>query len=144
MTTQYLYQWLSSALTYTFGDSGQLCKVHYDSCWCSESAGYWGLMNLIQIIVKSLIYDAPNHNTKMVLVPSCSWFCPIHWSQVLSREWCSWSSTDRQWSNDIWVINNSIAYQCAAYIRGLAVFEFLSDIWTPTCLGVDMSRSGLT
>ena len=32
----------------------------------------------------------------MFLVLSCSCLCPIHWSQVLSREWrCSWSSADR-------------------------------------------------
>ena len=29
---------------------------------------------------------------------------PIHWSQVLSREWiCNWSSADRRCSNYIWV-----------------------------------------
>ena len=44
---------------------------------------------------------------------SCSCLCPIHWCQVLSREWrCSWSSADgdRRFSNYIWVINNFIAY----------------------------------
>ena len=42
----------------------------------------------------------------MFLVSSCSCLCPIHWSQVLSREWsCSWSSTDRRCSNYVWVIN---------------------------------------
>ena len=42
----------------------------------------------------------------MFLVPSCSCLCPIHWTQVLSREWrCSWSSADRQCSNYIFVIN---------------------------------------
>ena len=35
----------------------------------------------------------------MFLVSSCSWLCPIHWSQVLRCEWrCSWSSADRRWS----------------------------------------------
>ena len=39
----------------------------------------------------------------MFLVSSCSWLCPIQWSQVLSREWrCRW--------NYIWVIDNFIAY----------------------------------
>ena len=47
----------------------------------------------------------------MFLVSSCSCLCPIHWSQVLSREWrCSWSSADRRCCNYIWVINNCIAY----------------------------------
>ena len=41
-----------------------------------------------------------------------SCMCPIHWSQVLSREWrCSWSSADRRCPNYIWVvINDYIAY----------------------------------
>ena len=56
----------------------------------------------------------------MHLVPSCSCLYPIRWSQVLSWEWrCSWSSVDRRCSNYIWVINNSIAYQSASYIRDL-------------------------
>ena len=47
-------------------------------------------------------------------------------SQVLSREWrCSWSSTDRH-SNYIWVINNFIAYQGAAYIIVLTVMVVTS------------------
>ena len=45
----------------------------------------------------------------MILVSSCTCLCPIHWSQVLSREWrCSWSSTDRRCSNYIWVIDNFV------------------------------------
>ena len=60
---------------------------------------------------------------KMFLVLSCICLCPIHWSQVLSREWrCSWSSADRQWSKYIWVINNFIAYWGAFYIRGLKAY----------------------
>ena len=39
----------------------------------------------------------------MILVSSCICLCPIHWSQVLSREWrCSWSTANRQWST-IWL-----------------------------------------
>ena len=60
----------------------------------------------------------------MLLVSSCSCLFPIHWSQVLSREWrCSWSSTDRRCSNCIWVMNKLITYW-AAYIRRLTVFAF--------------------
>ena len=56
----------------------------------------------------------------MFLVSSCSCFCAIHWSQVLSWEWrCSWSSACR--SNYIWVINNCIVYLGVAYIRGLTL-----------------------
>ena len=61
--------------------------------------------------------------------------CPIHWSQVLSQEWrCSWSSTDRQCSKYIWVINNFIAYWGVTYIGGLRVvicvahYLFICDV----------------
>ena len=37
-----------------------------------------------------------------------------------------WSSANRQCSNYIWVINNSIAYQGAAYIKGLTVGQHLN------------------
>ena len=58
----------------------------------------------------------------MFLISFCSCLCPIHWSQVLSREWrCSWSSTVRRCSNYIWVINNFVACYGMAYIRGLTV-----------------------
>ena len=58
----------------------------------------------------------------MFLVSSCCCLCPIHWSQVLSREWrCSWSSADGRCSNYIWVINNFIACWGAFYIRGFTV-----------------------
>ena len=43
---------------------------------------------------------------KNFLVASSSCLCPIHWSQLLSRECrCSWSCTDRWWSNYICLIN---------------------------------------
>ena len=46
---------------------------------------------------------------------------PIHWSQVLSREWrCSWSSADRQCCNYIWVIYNFIAYYKV---------QLISEVW---------------
>ena len=58
----------------------------------------------------------------MFLISSCSCLCPIHWSQVLSREWrCSWSNADRRCSNYIWVINKFIAYGGVTHIRGLTV-----------------------
>ena len=53
------------------------------------------------------------------LVSSCSCLCPLHWSQLLSREWrCSWSSTDRWCSNYMYirVIINFVAYlRCRLY-----------------------------
>ena len=58
----------------------------------------------------------------MFVALSCRCLCPVHWSQVLSREWrCSWSSADRRWSNYICVINNFIAYTCVLFIRDLMV-----------------------
>ena len=60
----------------------------------------------------------------MSLISSCSCLCPIHWSQVLCREWrCSWSSADRRCSNYIWVMNKIIAYQDATYIRGFTAIR---------------------
>ena len=59
----------------------------------------------------------------MILVSSCSCLCPIHWSQVWSREWrCSWSSADRRCSNYIWVKSTILLpTKSASYIRGLTV-----------------------
>ena len=48
------------------------------------------------------------NDSRLVSCRSC--LCPIHWSQMLSREQrCSWSSADRRCSNYIWVIKNFIA-----------------------------------
>ena len=63
----------------------------------------------------------------MILASACSCLCPIHWSQVLSREWrCSWSSADRRCSNYLWVIHNLNAYWGATYIRDLTVHVFVT------------------
>ena len=61
-------------------------------------------------------------NLHIFLVLSCSCLCPIHWSQVLSREWrCSWNSAEKRCSIYIWMINNVIAHYGASYIRDLTV-----------------------
>ena len=58
----------------------------------------------------------------MFLVLSCRCLCPIHWSQVLSRELrSSWSCADRRCSNYIWVINNFFAYKGATYIADVLI-----------------------
>ena len=58
----------------------------------------------------------------MILLSSCACLCPIHWGQVLSREWrCSWSSADRRCSNYIWVINSFIGFSEVPYIRCFTV-----------------------
>ena len=51
---------------------------------------------------------SPNLNASRL--SSCSYICPIQWSQVLSREWRSCrGSADRRCSNYIWVMDNIIA-----------------------------------
>ena len=58
----------------------------------------------------------------MFLLSSCSYHCPIHWSQVLGRKWrYRRSSADRQCFNYIWVIDNVIAHKGATYIRDFYV-----------------------
>ena len=60
--------------------------------------------------------------TQMFLIFACCSLCAIYLSQMLSGEWrCSWSSADRRCSNYILVINKSIAYKSATYIRDLTV-----------------------
>ena len=62
----------------------------------------------------------------------CICLFPIHWSQVIRREWrCSWSSADRRCSNYTWVINNFIAYKGASYVKGFTVY--LYHIHTDPC-----------
>ena len=74
---------------------------HEDKFWSNPFRLPSSLLYKRQQIPKTLMY----------LASSCSSLCPIHWSQVLSREWrCSWSSVDRRCFNYIWVINNCIAY----------------------------------
>ena len=69
--------------------------------------------------------------TQMFLISSCSCLCPIHWSQVLCREWrCSWNSTTGNDPNYIWVIINFITYKGATYIRGLKVYHFSYSLIT--------------
>ena len=67
---------------------------------------------------------------KCFFVSSYIYLCPIHWSQVLSREWkCSWSSADMRCSNYTWVINNSTVNYDASYIKGLTALALYS-CWT--------------
>ena len=89
---------------YTYRSSPRWSLVHK----CGPAT--WNYLCLdIKYTVKSIILDALNLNTEMFLVSCWSWFCPVHWSQVLSPFWrCSWSSADRRCSNYIWVINNFI------------------------------------
>ena len=79
-----------------------------DDCICRLRA-LWNINSIASKIyrntINSLIQGAPNPKTLMFLVASCSCLCPIHWSQVLSREWrCSWSvptgnaPTTSEWS----------------------------------------------
>ena len=81
--------------------------------------------------------------TVMFLFLSSSCLCPIHWSQVLGREWrYSWSSADRQCSNYIWVINNFVAYWGATYIRGLVVCIIFRLMWARVTLSLWIASLG--
>ena len=75
----------------------------------------------------------------MLLESACSCLCATYWSQVLIGEWrCSWSSGDRRCSNYIWLINNSIAFKCVAYIRDLTVQSGHGIASINQCSGVIM------
>ena len=66
---------------------------------------YTYMINIYRQI--SNISRTKSQKSQVFLVSSCSCLCPIHWCQVLSREWrCSWSSTDRRCSKYNWEINN--------------------------------------
>ena len=119
---------------YTFSEKIIHLKMSFAKCPGLSQSQWINPKELGQIFVSSLhtnkanqyllslIYVAPNHITLVILVSSCSCFCPIQWSQVLSTEWrCCRSSADSRCVNYIWVINNFIAYQCVAYIRDLRV-----------------------
>ena len=60
---------------------------------------------------------------------------------MLSREWrCSWSSADRRCANYIWVINNCIAYEGAAYVRGVTVYYTPPRWWLITVVTLSVNR----
>ena len=103
---------------------------------CDNHLGYYPRVSIVCLIKERNSHLSPRYwrnvtynrkrrtNPKIWFFPvsSCSCLCPIHWSQVLSREWrCSHSIADRRRSNYIWVINRFIAYYDAAYIRGLTL-----------------------
>ena len=74
--------------------------------------------------------SASNPKAEMFLFSSCNCLCPIHWNQVLSREWrCGWSSTDRRCSNYNWVIHHFIAYQRALILEVWGQMFSLIYIW---------------
>ena len=72
----------------------------------------------------------------MFLVPACSCHCPIHWSQLLCREWrCNWSSADRRCSDYIWVINNFLPIKVQLILevlRYIKIFQskLLIQFWS--------------
>ena len=99
----------------------QFLSVSCQFGWCD-----WGITCHYCTYRKVSNISSTKSQTSMILVSPCSCLCPIHWSQVFSREWrCSWSSTDRRCSSHIWVIHNLIAFSGPAYIRGLTVLYLL-------------------
>ena len=94
---------------------------HFETILCID--GYANMTSTTMWIWWKNYHQISNtRHTRTQNFLSCSCPCPIHWSQVLSREWrCSWSSADRGCSNYIWVINSAIAYQGMTHINGLTV-----------------------
>ena len=91
----------------------------YLNQWCMIQYSSSGVFNCCQT---SNIRHTNSLKLKCFWIRLAVVFCPIHWSQVLSREWrCSWSSAERRCSNYIWMINNFIASQGVTYIRGLTI-----------------------
>ena len=79
------------------------------------------MIYVISSTVKSLI--KPHQILKHKCFLSCSCLNPIHWSQVLSREWrCDWGNADKPCSSYICGIRKIIAYWCATYIRYLTAY----------------------
>ena len=77
-----------------------------------------------------------NPKTGVFLISSCNCLFPIHWSQVLSREWrYSWSSADRRCSNYFWVINNFIVRR-AGLLWSQQDFEWRWSVPLFKCLTV--------
>ena len=80
------------------------------SLWCYR-------FNFQSIYRQTYNTSSTKSQTYIFFVSSNSWLCPIHWSQVLNREWrCSCSSADRRCSKYICVINNLIGYKGAAIL----------------------------
>ena len=76
------------------------------SCVCQMA------YHLVSNTVKPLKQVAPNPKIQILLVASRGCLCPIHWSQVFSREWrCSRNSAESRCSNYIWVINISALFR---------------------------------
>ena len=90
--------------------------------WCQGICRYSDGKVQNPYTIKTLIENAPNPKTQIFLVSSCVFLCTIHWSEVLIREWRCSSSTHRQCSSYVWVINNSITHQGTTYVRGLTIF----------------------
>ena len=99
---------------------GSHCKVRKKWGLIVGEQALLGLLSWYPLIMyrQTSNIRAPNPKTSKFHMSSCSGLCPVHWSQVLSREWrCSWSSADRWCSNYIWVINNFILVRCGIYYR---------------------------
>ena len=66
---------------------------------------------------------------------------PIHWSQILSREWrCSWSNAARRCSNYI-----SVACKASSYIQGVTVCKcgMCISVYNAVLSYIDVKRVSL-
>ena len=108
-------------------------KTVVRSSYLHNGISYTGKMSSLYWI-RALVTIGPGNHLTLVRQPEpmlayhqlrhvvcdigyCSCLFPIHWSQVLCREWwCSWSSADRRCCNYIWVMNKFIAcWRCVLY-----------------------------
>ena len=96
-----------------WGDLNALHCITWCECDIKTPSLKWSSWDTVNL----LIYGAPYPKSYMFLVSPCSCLCPIHWNQILCREWIySWSRRHRC-SKYIWVINNFIFYQCIFYLK---------------------------
>ena len=107
-----------SCIVWYFCVPGIACMYHYVFC-DNKRIWIWTMWSKAEkdYNISPLTWGIPNPKTLNVYLFFCRCFCPIHWSQVLSRESrCSWSSADRRCSNYIWVITTFCPLRCS-YIR---------------------------
>ena len=106
--------------------------LHYISCIEFYNAEIWKSVYMHSLYMCMFVSYRKTSNTirtktEMFLVSSWSCLCPVHWSQVLCREWrCISSSAAVPITSEWWKI--SLATN-VYYVRGLTVYLF-AILWT--------------
>ena len=93
----------------------RLLRCQWNNC---DDHGYMDPTNNTPVCTLHLLYmyyiysqtfSTRRTKSQSLNVLYCSCLCPIHWSQMLSREWrCSWSNAYRPCSNYTCVTNNFV------------------------------------